>query len=350
MLARASPCALRAPAAAAATLLRHLSTAAAPPAADPALHAPPPPPSPGAPPAARHARAHGRDDPAALALRAALLAAALRHVPARGWQDALPAAAAELSYPAVASAILPGGPVELVWHVMREAQAAQNAALAAADLGALPVNARIALAVRARLTVFAAHQGAWASAMALGAAPAALPTTLALLAAAADDAWHAAGDRSVDASWYSRRALLMGVSAAAELFMLTDHSPGHADTWAFVERRLEELSSLSARGAEGAAVAAAAGAGAGAVAEGVMAMLRPCLGRDGEGLARLLPQPPSGAPSPAQALQALLQAAEQAARAANLPSPIDVGQALLAQLAPRPKAQRSSGGSGEELR
>jgi hypothetical protein len=171
-----------------------------------------------------------------------------------------------------------------------------------------------------------------------------------LLAAAADDAWHAAGDRSVDASWYSRRALLMGVSAAAELFMLTDHSPGHADTWAFVERRLEELSSLSARGAEGAAVAAAAGAGAGAVAEGVMAMLRPCLGRDGEGLARLLPQPPSGAPSPAQALQALLQAAEQAARAANLPSPIDVGQALLAQLAPRPKAQRSSGGSGEELR
>jgi hypothetical protein len=47
-------------------------------------------------------------------------------------------------------------------------------------------------------------------------------------AAAVDDAWYMAGDRSVDLGWYSRRALLMGVSAATEVFMLTDAAPGRA--------------------------------------------------------------------------------------------------------------------------
>ena len=58
-------------------------------------------------------------------------------------------------------------------------------------------------------------------------------------------------------------------------------------------------------------------------------LVRPCLGRDGEGLARFLPPPPAGAPSPAQALEALAQAAEAAARAANLPSPRVVLASLL---------------------
>ena len=314
---------------AAACSRRLLSSASAAAAAAAPLEQPPPLPPLPLPPLGP-SRPHGSDDPAAVRLRADILAAALRHVASRGWNDALGAGAEELGYPAVAAALLPGGAVELVWHVMREAQRAQNAALAAADLAALPVNARIALAVRARLGCFAGYGSAWAGAMALGSAPAALPTTLALLASAADDAWWAAGDRSVDSSWYTRRALLMGVSAATEAFMLTDHSPGQADTWAFLERRLEELSALSARGAEGAALAGAAGAGVAAVAEGIMgSLVRPCLGRDGEGLARFLPPPPAGAPSPAQALETLAQAAEAAARAANLPSPLVLLTSLL---------------------
>ena len=297
-----------------------------------------PPPAGAAPRAA--SRPHGPNDPAAVALRASILAAALKHVPRCGWQDALAAGAEELGYPAVAASLLPGGAVELVWHEMREAQAAMNAALGSADLAALPVNARIALAVRARLAHFGRHRGAWAGAMALGAAPAALPTTLALLAAAADDAWWAAGDRSVDSSWYTRRALLMGVSAATEVFMLTDHSPDHQDSWAFLERRLGELSTLSQRSLEGAALAGAAGAGLAAIAEGVMGTLvRPRLmGRDGEGLARCLPTIPASllpAAGPAQALNDLLQAAEGAARAAGLPSPTSMAELLVTQLMPK---------------
>jgi ubiquinone biosynthesis protein COQ9 len=157
---------------------------------------------------------------------------------------------------------------------MRRANETMAAALASADLAALPLNERVALGVRARLAVFAPHRTTWASAMALGAAPTALPETLRLLAIAADEIWWAAGDRSTDASWYSRRVLLMALSAAAETFMLTDRSPDCADTDAFVARRLEELETLGAKVKDGASVVAAAGTGVGAVATAVCEVLR----------------------------------------------------------------------------
>jgi ubiquinone biosynthesis protein COQ9 len=215
--------------------------------------------------------------------------------------------------------LLPRGPVELVWHVMRDAQRRMNEALAAADLAQLTANARVALAVRARLTAFAPYGAGWASAMALGASPSALPTTLALLGAAVDDAWWAAGDRSVDLSWYSRRALLMGVSAATEVFMLADASPGKEDTWAFLDARLGEVRA-AARGAEEAArAAAAAGAAAAAAAGGVFDAVRPAVvGRDGEGLGGCLLRGGGGAGGvqPPEALFALAGRAAQGALAA----------------------------------
>ncbi len=41
-----------------------------------------------------------------------------------------------------------------------------------------------------------------------------------------DDIWHAAGDRSSDMDWYTKRALLGAVYTTAELYMLTDFTPG----------------------------------------------------------------------------------------------------------------------------
>ncbi len=195
------------------------------------------------------------------------------------------------SYPSITATLLPEGPVELVWHVMRVAHQDMNEVLSTTDLGPLPVNERVMLGVRTRLAHFGAYGGGWAQAMALGAAPSALPTTLSLLASASDDVWWAAGDRSVDLSWYSRRALLMGVFAATEVFMLTDHSPGKADTWAFLARRCEEVQRASTRAQEGGEVVMAAGAGAASVVEGLFDTLRPLVvNREGEGLARCIPK------------------------------------------------------------
>ena len=43
---------------------------------------------------------------------------------------------------------------------------------------------------------------------------------------------------------YSKRATLSGVYAATEVFMLTDYSPGLADTWQALDRRLEDVRRL----------------------------------------------------------------------------------------------------------
>jgi ubiquinone biosynthesis protein COQ9 len=53
-----------------------------------------------------------------------------------------------------------------------------------------------------------------------------------------DAIWHAAGDRSADFSWYTKRAILAGVYGATLLRWLNDGSEDDADTLAFLDRRL----------------------------------------------------------------------------------------------------------------
>ncbi len=53
-----------------------------------------------------------------------------------------------------------------------------------------------------------------------------------------DAIWHAAGDRSADFSWYTKRATLTGVYGATLLFWLRDDSDEDAATLAFLDRRL----------------------------------------------------------------------------------------------------------------
>ncbi|WP_158745816.1 COQ9 family protein [Acidisphaera sp. L21] len=59
-----------------------------------------------------------------------------------------------------------------------------------------------------------------------------------------DAIWHAAGDRSADWSWYTKRAILAGVYGATLLFWLRDDSEDNADTLAFLDRRLAGLGRL----------------------------------------------------------------------------------------------------------
>ena len=53
-----------------------------------------------------------------------------------------------------------------------------------------------------------------------------------------DAIWHAAGDRSADFSWYTKRAILTGIYGATLLYWLRDTSEEEAATLAFLDRRL----------------------------------------------------------------------------------------------------------------
>ena len=56
-----------------------------------------------------------------------------------------------------------------------------------------------------------------------------------------DAIWTALGDTSDDVNWYTKRASLAAVYSATLLYWLGDDSPGAANTWAFLDRRIEGI-------------------------------------------------------------------------------------------------------------
>ncbi|OQR84315.1 ubiquinone biosynthesis protein COQ9 [Achlya hypogyna] len=177
-----------------------------------------------------------------------ILTNAMKHVQTSGWTiEALGQGARDAGFPSIAHGMFPRGPIELVDFFMDDWQAKMQAALAAEPIDATSeyvATDRLKRGVQIRLQLLAPYLHVWPQAMALGALPQNAPTTMKKLAQAADDIWFFAGDRSTDLSWYTKRALLTGIYAATELFMLTDASPNYEETWKFLDRRVEEAIAL----------------------------------------------------------------------------------------------------------
>lgn len=74
--------------------------------------------------------------------------------------------------------------------------------------------------------------------------PSYVPASLKELAMLSDEMWYLAGDKAVDSSWYTKRASLSIVYSTSELFMTNDKSPGFVDTRKFLDRRLEEVTTV----------------------------------------------------------------------------------------------------------
>jgi ubiquinone biosynthesis protein COQ9 len=91
-------------------------------------------------------------------------------------------------------------------------------------------------------------------ALALLTQPANAPAALKLLTQLLDSIWYAAGDTATDASWYTKRAALASIYLCTELYMLTDYSPGYADTWQQLERRIDDALCLGSAAQSAAAL------------------------------------------------------------------------------------------------
>ena len=188
----------------------------------------------------------GSADPRAQALEALrekLLLATLPHVAFDGWtQAALRAGAndAGLSADDVAQAF-PGGAISAIEAFNRRADRRMVAAVDALDTSGMRSHEKIAAAIRARLDDVAPHKEAVRRAFTVLAIPFNAPLALRMLHRTVDAAWHAAGDRSTDFNWYTKRGLLAGVYSATVLYWLNDRSEDHAETWAFLDRRLHDV-------------------------------------------------------------------------------------------------------------
>ena len=191
------------------------------------------------------------DDMSTTSTKDILLDAALMHVPFDGWSDtALAAALADTGLDAtVAKAVFPRGPVDmaLAYHARGDAQ--MLAALQAADLGDMRFRDRIAHAVRLRLEAVEDKELVRRG-MTLFALPPYAADGARALWQTADHIWQALGDTSQDVNWYTKRATLSAVYSATVLYWLGDTSEDDAATWAFLDRRIDnvmQIESLKAK-------------------------------------------------------------------------------------------------------
>lgn len=170
-----------------------------------------------------------------------VLAAALPHAAFDGWSQAtLQAALADSAVaPALGLALFPRGGVDLAVAYHQAGDHAMREALVATDLSEIRYTARVALAIKLRLQ--AADRELVRRGTALFSLPQHAPEGARLIWATADAIWTTLGDSSTDVNWYTKRATLSAVYAATVLFWLGDESEDSAETWAFLDRRLENV-------------------------------------------------------------------------------------------------------------
>jgi ubiquinone biosynthesis protein COQ9 len=176
-------------------------------------------------------------------VRAALLEAALPHIPFDGWsRRALTLAQREAAVdPALARLALPRGPIDLVEYFWAGIDRRMAEELARAGLDGVSVRGRIALAVRAWLALLAPHKEAARRAAAFQALPVNAASAAASLWRSVDAMWRAVGDTSTDFAFYTKRASLAALWSAVLFTWFGDTGAGGVATEAMLERRLADI-------------------------------------------------------------------------------------------------------------
>ncbi|KFA72375.1 hypothetical protein S40288_05597 [Stachybotrys chartarum IBT 40288] len=178
-----------------------------------------------------------------------ILAAAYKHVPEHGFsQRALGLGARDAGYPDISPSVFADGPFSLItYHLVtqRTGLAARSRELFPEDApGHRGVGAKVEALTWERLMGNRDVIHRWQEALAVMAQPSCVPTSVQELAKLSDEIWFLAGDKSVDPTWYTKRATLSMVYSTTELFMTNDTSHNFVDTNNFLRRRLDEVKSV----------------------------------------------------------------------------------------------------------
>ncbi|MBO9395650.1 COQ9 family protein [Shimia sp. R9_2] len=175
-------------------------------------------------------------------LKPRLLDAAEMHVPFDGWSEAtFTAAIADSGVDAtVARAICPRGAVDLAVAFHKRGDSQMVAAMGEAAVAEMKIREKITHAVRLRLELCPDRELVRRGST-LFALPQHAATGAQLIWGTADAIWNAIGDTSRDLNWYTKRATLSAVYSSTVLYWLGDDSEGNTATWAFLDRRIENV-------------------------------------------------------------------------------------------------------------
>ena len=176
-------------------------------------------------------------------LREALAPAVAANAAFDGWKTAaLDAAADALGVDRdVARLAFSGGAVAMVDAWFASVDRAMAARFTPEALAAMKIRTRITALVETRLEILAANREALRRAAAILAMPQNVARAAQFGWRSADVMWRLAGDTATDYNHYTKRALLGSIYAATIAVFLQDDSEGHADTRAFLGRRIEDI-------------------------------------------------------------------------------------------------------------
>ena len=141
----------------------------------------------------------------------------------------------------VARLAFPGGAVEMIAAWFAHVDTAMLERVPAERLATMKIREKIAALVEARLAETAHDREALRRALAILALPQNALRGAKLGWHAADIMWRAAGDTATDYNHYTKRAILAGVYAATVTVFLDDESEDHAETSAFLARRIDGI-------------------------------------------------------------------------------------------------------------
>lgn len=185
-------------------------------------------------------------DPTLDEVRAALAPLIARNAAFDGWrEEAVIAAAAQAGVKAeVATLAFDGGAMAMIdgWFTHIDSEMLKTCP--PERLAPMKVSERIATLVETRLALIERDREALRRALAILAMPQNLVKAGKLGWRAADLMWRAAGDEATDFNHYSKRTSLAGIYSATILVFLNDESEGHADSRAFLARRIASVMKL----------------------------------------------------------------------------------------------------------
>ncbi len=158
-----------------------------------------------------------------------------------GWSEAAVSAAAMGAGvdPAVVRLAYPRGAIDMIGAWIARVDADMAVALPAGTLAKLPIRERIRRLVQFRLDALAGREEALRRALTILAMPQHAAEAVRTGWRSADAMWRLAGDTATDYNHYTKRAILGSIYAATLAVFAHDDSDDHADTKAFLGRRIE---------------------------------------------------------------------------------------------------------------
>ena len=175
--------------------------------------------------------------------RAPLLEAALAHVPFTGWSDKILTLAAEdlgLN-PGIARLAFPGGAAEMIDLLANQQDQKMSDACPDEILADLKIREKITLLVRRRIEAEQDIREATRSAVTFLALPDKAMLGLKILYRTVDLMWKTIHDPSTDFNYYTKRMTLAAVYSSTLLYWLNDESEKFTETWAFLDRRIQDV-------------------------------------------------------------------------------------------------------------